>query len=209
MLLKLKSAIVIVMDMMPAAASRQNAIHLDRSKRKTGSFRFFCAKIYAIMDTVMKMKKCWKILLILFLCSCSHPAENISVYDQMVEQLNQREDYVSESEYFNCELNVTPYEDGKYRYDVIIDQPKIDMENVKAIAVCESEKSAIYPSLGLEEGDICHLFTDKIDKANAYYEGVRLSGISETENVSVRVYVAFTHDHQMYEQYIRLDGEAK
>lgn len=153
------------------------------------------------------MRKILLLCFIMVLSACGMTApEKASVYEQMVQQIHEEKNYISKSEYFDCTLTVRKYASGGYQYDVVINHPKIDMENVKAIAICETEQSDLFPSLGLEEGDICHLFVNQIDKENNYYEGIRLSGISSQDHPQVKLYVAFTANQQIYEQYLLLEG---
>jgi len=112
---------------------------------------------------------------------------------------------------FNIRLVVNKVEDKKYRYDVIIDTPTINMYHLQAIAKVAGDDNESLPTLGILEEDIFSLVPEVVDKANGIYKGVNLSGITSKSEFSVLVYLTFSTDKQSNnkeERYIKLYGNA-
>lgn len=152
------------------------------------------------------MRKISLCLLLIFLCACQptwQESEN-TIYDEMVDRIENHTEYIENSSFFSCRLIVSSLGNDQYQYDVIIDQPTINMDEVRAIAIVDGEDSDLFPSIGLEEGDTCYLYPDYVDQSQHYYEGIRLSGISLTPINEVKLYVSFVNDQTYYEQYILL-----
>ena len=152
------------------------------------------------------MRKIGLCLLLVLLCACQsdwQETEN-TIYDEMVERIENHTDYIDSSAYFSCRLVVSSHADDQYQYDVIIDQPTLNMDDVRAIAIVEGEDSELFPSIGLEEGDTCYLYPGYIDQSAHYYEGIRLSGISLQPIQDVKLYISFVNEQTYYEQYIVL-----
>lgn len=97
--------------------------------------------------------------------------------------------------------------DNDYRYDIIIDEPKIEMNNIKVIAFIDKNEKNI-PSLGLLETDTFSLKPNFVDKNKGYYKGINLSGITSKSDFIVKVYFTYENNEKIIERYIYLHGNA-
>ena len=85
----------------------------------------------------------------------------------------------------------------KIRYDIIINNPVIEMKNIKAIAFIDKRDKNI-PSIGLLEKD----------KKNGYYKGINLSGTTSKNKFDVKLYLTYNTEDKQIERYIILHGNA-
>ena len=77
-----------------------------------------------------------------------------------------------------------------YRYDVIIDQPEVDMYYIEAMAYASEDNQKMCPVLGIVDESISHLKVHHVDKSKHFYKGVQLSG-QTTQVQSVKLYVSY------------------
>ena len=164
------------------------------------------------------MKKIIFVIICILLTGCSN--ENIvdddsnRLYEQYLEyekKLVKQQDYQVTSDEFMIRLVVNKIDDNNNRYDIIIDNPKINMYHLQAIAKVAGDDNESLPTLGILEEDIFSLVPEVVDKANGIYKGVNLSGITSKSEFSVLVYLTFSTDKQSNnkeERYIKLYGNA-
>lgn len=95
----------------------------------------------------------------------------------------------------------------KIRYDIIINNPVIEMKNIKAIAFIDKKDKNI-PSIGLLEKDTFSLKPNYIDKKNGYYKGINLSGTTSKNKFDVKLYLTYNTEDKQIERYIILHGNA-
>ena len=152
------------------------------------------------------MKKILVCLLICFALLGCKKEHDTSIYDEMILEIKDYQDYKTKSENFESKLYVSQLEENRYQYDVVINHPKVKMDDVRAIVICESEQGYVYPSFGFEEGEHCYLYPDYIDQESNYYEGIRLSGISKKDKVVCRLYITYHINQEIVEEYIILEG---
>ena len=150
-----------------------------------------------------------KIALILICCLVLIGCKNKDNNDNKFYR--QYKEYENKIDNHNEFLVVNKVEDKKYRYDVIIDTPTINMYHLQAIAKVAGDDNESLPTLGILEEDIFSLVPEVVDKANGIYKGVNLSGITSKSEFSVLVYLTFSTDKQSNnkeERYIKLYGNA-
>ena len=108
-------------------------------------------------------------------------------------------------------LVVNKIDDDNNRYDIIIDNPKINMYHLQAIAKVRQDDSESLPNLGILENDIFSLVPNLVDKTKGIYKGVNLSGVTKEEKFDVLIYLTFYSDEnckEKEERYIILYGDA-
>ena len=160
-----------------------------------------------------------KIALILICClvliGCKNKDNNdkkfYRQYKEYENKIDNHNEFLNATNEFNIRLVVNKVEDKKYRYDVIIDTPTINMYHLQAIAKVAGDDNESLPTLGILEEDIFSLVPEVVDKANGIYKGVNLSGITSKSEFSVLVYLTFSTDKQSNnkeERYIKLYGNA-
>ena len=137
------------------------------------------------------MKKIWigmMILLLCVACQSSSSNEQFQDYYQIKEQLITQQDF--DEDYPFCVRVVFNHIDHLYRYDVIIDQPEVDMYYIEAMAYASEDNQKMCPVLGIVDESISHLKVQHVDKSKHFYKGVQLSG-QTTQVQSVKLYVSY------------------
>ena len=174
------------------------------------------SKSNRLRKKVIKMKKIALILICcLVLIGCKNKDNNDNKfyrqYKEYENKIDNHNEFLNATNEFNIRLVVNKVEDKKYRYDVIIDTPTINMYHLQAIAKVAGDDNESLPTLGILEEDIFSLVPEVVDKANGIYKGVNLSGITSKSEFSVLVYLTFSTDKQSNnkeERYIKLYGNA-
>ena len=164
------------------------------------------------------MKKIIFVIICILLTGCSN--ENIvdddsnRLYEQYLEyekKLVKQQDYQVTSDEFMIRLVVNKIDDNNNRYDIIIDNPKINMYHLQAIAKVSQDENESLPSLGILENDVFSLIPNLVDKANGIYKGVNLSGITKENKFDVLIYLTFYSDEECKkkeERYLKLYCDA-
>lgn len=152
------------------------------------------------------------ILILLLLTGCqSNQNDEDKIDDQLYQQYREYYSKMTKADDFDTtipecsvRLVLNHTNNDNLRYDVIIDQPKAIMENVKAIACVENENEFNPPSIGLLEEETFTLNADTTDKEKGIYKGINLSGITSLTDITVKVYLTFEQQDQFIERYIIL-----
>lgn len=149
-----------------------------------------------------------------FLTGCLSKKETVSYSDKQYNEyieyyknLKNNTKFETECQDFSIRLVTNKISNGKIRYDVIIDQPCVEMESIKAIAYVDSHEKNV-PSIGLLEEENFSLKPNYIDKKNGYYKGVNLSGITSKNLFDVKIYLTYNSQNNHIERYIILHGNA-
>lgn len=153
-----------------------------------------------------KILLCLLISLFCVACQSSSFDEQFQEYYQIKEQLISHQEF--DTDYpFHVQVVFYDLEDS-YRYDVIIDQPQVDMYYIEAMAYAHEDDQKMCPVLGIVDDSISHMKVDYIDKSQHFYKGVQLSG--ETEKIQdVKIYVCYYLDKektQKVEKYIEVQS---
>ena len=113
------------------------------------------------------------VLLCFLLVGCSN-----SVYDNYVKELKNSEP--SSEIPFDIEFNIDNVNENRIIYQVIIDNPKVDASNVKALVIHDAKTEDIFPSVGIVDETI-NLNEQK---------GIILMGyINKTEDINFKVLI--------------------
>ena len=94
------------------------------------------------------MAKKFLILFIVLLTGCQK-----SVYDDYVNMLKNTNE-VSEELPFNIEFYIDNVNEERIIYQVIIDNPKEELKNVKALVIHDAKTSDIFPSVGIVDEEV-------------------------------------------------------
>lgn len=112
-------------------------------------------------------------------------------YEEYKEKLNHEPvDSINNNE-CNVQFIVNQIKEDEYRYDIIIDDPKIAMYNIKAICKVKDSDDMNLPSIGLLEKETYSLVPNVVDKPNNIYKGINLSGICQNANPEIILYLTF------------------
>lgn len=151
------------------------------------------------------MKKILIIILTIFLVGCNNtPKESKSElekedyinYVKKLEKINEPTDDIP----FDIEVKYDKLTKDEVRYQIVIDNPKYELNDVKALAIHNKETDDIFPSSGIFENPI-----DLIP--NQKPEGIILVGyIPYTKKVddfkcNIKVLVEYKIDNKKYTSY--------
>lgn len=163
------------------------------------------------------MKKLVVLVFIIFLVGCS----NIKI-EQNEEINKEKEDYLaiknelnSVKEYVNdddlpCDVTISIDRINKEEisYRAIIDNPKIDMYNVKALLIHDYFTEDIFPSIGIFDK------TENLLIGNEEVKGISLVGYIETTkdidelNLNIKLYIEYTDgEGNVKEIYYKLNND--
>ncbi len=101
--------------------------------------------------------------------------------------------YQSMSQYFDISTKMTEIA-GKYRYDIFIENPKVEMKNLLVMVV---EDNTIYeiqtemmPCIGIFD-DVVNLVPHQSNPEPGYYKGINLNRVIESSAVNLKIFVQF------------------
>lgn len=156
------------------------------------------------------MKKLILLICILAMCTACQQTEHYSqfdVYQNIKDNLIKRHEF-NQDYPFHIQLIFNKLEQ-KYRYDLIINQPQIDMYDIQALAYAQENDQQTCPAIGIFDEKPFHLKKNYINKSENYYKGIQLSGECDTI-VNIKVYISYyTNQEKMQQeiQYIEVKHE--
>lgn len=151
----------------------------------------------------MFMKKALLFLMSLVLMSgCSNSAQldqiKIDTYKSMYSDILNAPEFKTVSEYFSIESSLNDLGDSSYRYDVIVDQAKVAMYNVKILVIVDDGSLVIndnmMPSVGIFEDITYYMIPYQVNTTAHYVEGIALNGVSLSLPVRLKVLVKWKDD---------------
>ncbi len=122
--------------------------------------------------------------------------EKYDAYLTYYQEIITAQNKLTSCDYFNISLVINQLSDGTYRYDVIIDEPKVAMYSIEVLAVVLKTDATIdydvmMPSVGIMDDDDVNMIPYQVDKAKNYVEGLDLSGTVDSLPVNIGVKVSF------------------
>lgn len=159
------------------------------------------------------MKKILMILLLMIsLCACK--GEGVidkgqhEKYIDVVNQLQEHQEFLDGSEFFDITFDSSKIEDA-YRFYVIIDNVKIAMYDVVAVAV---EKDVDYSNnmaanIGIFEDNEYSLIPNQYNSEKGFMKGISISGISTKANPVLYLLVEWRNKDRSItnREYIKID----
>ena len=162
------------------------------------------------------MKKMLVLLVCLIMLAGCHneikqmDEEKYNVYLTNYQSILDSEEEKSSSPNFDIQLVRNDLVD-KYRYDLIIDNPKIALYNVKVLMIVDNttrtiETDRMMPSLGMLENREYNLIPYQVDLSKNCYAGLNLSVLDYEPNIHVSVMVSYTNrdKNKNYREFFRL-----
>ena len=129
------------------------------------------------------MKKLLFLVILLVGCSKSN------VYDMYVEKLKDDEN-ISRDIPFNIQFNIDNVNDNRIIYQVIIDEPKVEATNVKALVIHDVKTKDIFPSVGIVD--------EPIDLQKE--KGIILIGyVDQTDDINFKLLIETEDNQYIYE----------
>ena len=127
------------------------------------------------------MKKIFLSLILiigLFGCSEKNTAAETKYYD-MLKLISQREEYSTSSDNFTISAEISPISEGRYRYFVTLDKPKLAMYEVEILAIEEGKEyiNEVAANAGVLLDDIYNMIPNQSDISKGYISGINISGL--------------------------------
>lgn len=138
------------------------------------------------------MKKILVVIVLLLLTGCTNKVEEDKyAYLEYKNNLEEQKDFVSqESLEFNTYFNLVRETEEKVTYSLVIDSPKVNMNNVKALLIHDFVTDDVFPSVGIFDEPVT-LHKDSNDKI------VLEGSIQTTDDISdtkFKLYLEYVDD---------------
>lgn len=138
------------------------------------------------------MKRILVVIVLLLLTGCTNKVEEDKyAYLEYKNNLEEQKDFVSqESLEFNTYFNLVRETEEKVTYSLVIDSPKVNMNNVKALLIHDFVTDDVFPSVGIFDEPVT-LHKDSNDKI------VLEGSIQTTDDISdtkFKLYLEYVDD---------------
>ena len=136
------------------------------------------------------MKKLLVVLLCLFITACGTKTKNSDISDSVLRKYKEDLSYIKKTKKFdnvsdkmNMKLYYTEINEG------VIDEPKENMYNIKAISYSSSCLDDYQPTIGYFDKETYSMVPGVVDKKKNIYKGISLSGrVKKKETLKVFVH---------------------
>lgn len=124
----------------------------------------------------------------LFGCSDNNSAAETKYYD-MLKLISEREEFLSSSDNFAVSAEISNISEGRFRYFVTVDNPRIAMYEVEILAIEEGNEyiNEVAANAGVLLDEIYNMVPNQSDLNRGYISGINISG--ETSNEHPVLYV--------------------
>lgn len=113
-----------------------------------------------------------------------------NAYDSFVDSILDNNGLQTTDIPFTHTLTVEKDSEGKYRYEIKIDDPRVAMYHIQMMVV-DKNTSGEYPYIGLSTEDVYHMVPHQENKDKAFMKGIILGGTSENSKVALDVQVTW------------------
>lgn len=128
------------------------------------------------------MKKLLLVILCLLMTACGTKTKDSDISDDVLKKYKEDLLYTKKtkkidnySDKMNIKLYYTEINEG-YRYEMLIDEPKQNMYNIKAISYSPSCLDDYQPTIGYFDKETYSMIPGIVDKKKNIYKGITLSG---------------------------------
>lgn len=150
------------------------------------------------------MKKLFCLLCVLIcLTGCSKfkskdPLGDDSAYNTFYNAIKENTTYLKEPQEYSLSYEVTKSND-KYLYYIIIDNPKVAMINLRAMALEDATKGLktdayVYANVGLTDEMNVNLVPNQVDSEHGFQKGVVLSGETYESEPVLDILISYYND---------------
>ncbi len=142
------------------------------------------------------MRKLLLVLLCFLMCACGTKKKDSEISDRALNKYKEdlvyiknakKFDYVSDK--MNVKLYYTEIDEG-YRYELVIDEPKEKMYNMRAISYSPSCLDDYQPAIGYFDKESYSMVPGIVDKKKNIYKGITLSGRVKKKE-TLKVYIKY------------------
>lgn len=138
------------------------------------------------------MRKYLLILPLIILVGCTNEVEeNKHAYLTYKNELQEQETYDEEAPDFNTFFNIESISEEEVNYSMIINNPKVNMYDVKALLIHDYLQEEAFPSSGImdEPEDLLKESNDKIELKGSIHSAEDIS------DVKFKLYLEYTDDN--------------
>lgn len=140
------------------------------------------------------MKKLLLVILCLLMTACGTKTKNSDISDNTLKKYKEDLSYIKNikkfddySDKMNIKLYYTEIKEG-YRYEMVIDEPKQNMYNIKVISYSTSCLDDYQPTIGYFDKEAYSMIPGVVDKKKNIYKGITLSGrVKKKETLKVLI----------------------
>ena len=159
------------------------------------------------------MKKLLVLLLtILCLCGCQEIAtENVDPdqrYFDMINTIKEHEVFINTSNYYDVSVEMAKIDEG-YRYYVTIDNARIALYDIEAIAIEQDVdySNTMAANIGIFEEKEYSMIPNQKNPEKGFVSGLVMSGVSKLPETTLYIYVSFKNaDYsEIKTEYFKLD----
>lgn len=147
--------------------------------------------------------------------SRSSEQERAQRYASYISSIETQTDFQTSSEYFDISMTLTALSSGQYRYDVMIENPRVAMYNVQVLCIPRDETGTLLtkeslPNAGILEEDSYNLIPNQVNVEKGFPGGIDVSGLTDLSPLSVVVLVVWNGYAMLAEnrEYFELRAEA-
>ncbi len=134
----------------------------------------------------------------------------LTFYQSILDSDNKKES----SQCFDISIVVNKIDEDTYRYDVIIDEPKVAMYDIKALAVIDNltvdvDKSQMMPSIGILDDESYSMIPYQVNTDKGFVSGLDLSLTSDLSALRISVMVEWKDSSTVnyVREYLSIYGE--
>ncbi|MGN1399422.1 MAG: hypothetical protein ACI4WG_05445 [Erysipelotrichaceae bacterium] len=158
------------------------------------------------------MKKiCICLSLLLLLAGCQSKTlqpdqEKYNSYLSYYQSILDNDIEMSSSQCYDITLIVNKLDEQEYRYDVIIDNPRVAMYDIKALAVVNDLTIAIdqenmMPCIGILDDNHYNMIPNQVDNEKNFVSGLDLSLVSSSSSLKISVMIEWKDSSEI--NYVR------
>ncbi len=139
-------------------------------------------------------------------------AERMNRYEAYYNSVLDNERFVESTDFFDVEVVMNILADGSYRYDIIIDNPRIAMYDVQAIVVENdtvfAQMEGMSASFGIFNSGDYVMIPNQVNRELGYIKGIDLSGTVDQPSVDLKMVVLWRDSGRINQQrvYMQLKG---
>lgn len=140
--------------------------------------------------------------------------EKVELYESYYKSILNNDKFASNSEHFAVQADIDKVDEG-YVYEIIIDDAKIAMYDVKVMVVEDqkdfNEEEKMMPSAGIFDEKIYNIIPNQSNVEKGYMSGFQLLGEAATDTISLEILVIFNDYRKLntYREFISFDLEYK
>jgi len=153
-------------------------------------------------------------LSLILLGACSNSAKQdqlkFETYTTMYTDLLNATGFKTSSDYFTLSPSLTDVGGSVYRYDVIIDDPKVAMYDVEILLIQDDGSLVIsdtmMPSLGIFEDKTYYMIPFQVNTEANVVQGIDLNGLSSTLPIRLKMVVQWKDaNNAVFKEYFQFE----